>query len=110
MQSASQRNIMISYRKLRRSANVVRGLPVEKAFTALSLASDKGSKILLKKLIEVVANYRQKSDDLTGVYVSSIEVDEGPVLKRFKPRAQGRIYKRMKRSSHLKITLDQKVS
>jgi large subunit ribosomal protein L22 len=66
------------------------------------------SKIVLKKLIEATSNAQQKYsiDDASQMIVSRAFVDEGPVYRRFKTRAQGRIYKRKKQTSHLTIVVE----
>jgi large subunit ribosomal protein L22 len=66
----------------------------------------RASEIVLKKLIEAVANAKdQYGVSPDTLKVSSVFVDEGPTMRRFKPRAQGRIYQRLRRSSHITLTV-----
>ena len=102
--SAKQRFIPISPRKVRRVINVIRGESVLSAYRMLRVMPHPCAKIVLNKLIEAVNNASQKdgiSPEL--LFVSSVFADEGPVYKRFKPRAQGRIYKRLKKTTHISI-------
>ncbi len=102
--SAKQRNIMMSARKLRRVINEVRGKRVTDAYKILRLMPYKAADVVLKKLIDAIHNAKVKfgarPEDLV---ISQIMADGGKTLMRFKPRAQGRVYKRRKRMSHLSV-------
>lgn len=101
--------VRISPRKVRLVMDQVRGKKVEEALKTLSFAPQKGSEILLKLLNSAVANAQQGHDaDVDKLYIKSIYADEGPVLKRFRPRAQGRASRILKRTSHLTIVLNEK--
>jgi large subunit ribosomal protein L22 len=104
---ARQTYIIMSPRKLRRVVNVIRGKRVPEAYEILRLMPYEAARIVLKKLIEVSHNARVKFgvDDFQALVINSIMVDEGPAYRRFKPRAQGRIYKREKPTSHLSIAV-----
>jgi large subunit ribosomal protein L22 len=109
--SARQRNIMMSPRKVRRVINMIRDKNVPEAYAILRSTPFKASEVVLKKLLEAVANANQQYGVTPdGLVVSQVFADEGPVQKRFKPRAQGRIYQRLKKSTHLTITVKQVVS
>ena len=106
---AGTRFIRISPRKLRLVADLVRGQNVGKAITTMKFTPKRGSKILYKTLMSAVANAEQKGTlDVDNLYVKKITVDEGPMLKRFLPRAQGRATTVRKRMSHLNIVLDER--
>lgn len=104
--SAKQRNIMMSPRKLRRVINEVRGKRVIDAYRMLRLMPYRAADVVLKKLIEAMHNARvqfgARPEDLV---ISQITADGGKTLMRFKPRAQGRVYKRRKRTAHLQLQL-----
>lgn len=105
--SAVARYVRISPRKVRLVMNEIRGIKVEEAINKLSFASQKGAAILLKLLNSAVANAQQKDNvDVDRLYVKRIYADEGPVLKRIRPRASGRATRIIKRTSHLTVILN----
>jgi large subunit ribosomal protein L22 len=107
--SAVARYVRISPRKIRLVMDQVRGKSVEEALNMLSFAPQKGANIVRKLINSAVANAQQNSDiDVDNLYINKIFADEGPVLKRFRPRAMGRATRILKRTSHLTIILDAK--
>jgi len=107
--TAKQTYIIMSPRKLRRVVNKIRGKRVTQAHHILQLMPYTAARVVLKKLREAMFNAQVKYNvtDANQLVVSEVFVDEGPAYKRFKPRAQGRIYRREKPTSH--ITLKVKV-
>ena len=108
---ARQTYILMSHRKLRRVANEVRGKSVMDAFNMLSLMPYRAAKVLLKKLVEATSN----ANVLYGVnpnelFIDQLLIDEGPAYRRFKPRAQGRIYRREKPTAHVTLRVKVKQS
>ncbi len=103
---ASARYVRIAPRKARLIADQVRGLHIEKA-RALLQFSPRGAAEDIQKLIESAAANAENNHDLIGdeMRVSSITVDEGPTLKRYRPRAQGRATPIHKRTSHIAVAL-----
>jgi ribosomal protein L22 len=103
---ASARYVRIAPRKARLIADQVRGLHIEKA-RALLQFSPRGAAQDIHKLIDSAAANAENNHDLIGdeMRVSSITVDEGPTLKRFRPRAQGRATPIHKRTSHIAVAL-----
>jgi large subunit ribosomal protein L22 len=106
---ASLKNYRRSARKVRELARVLRGMEIDKAVSQL-LVWDKGScKDLLNLLKSAVANaennFKLKEDNL---YISEIKVNEGPTLKRWRPRAHGRAAQILKRTCHVELTLDER--
>lgn len=99
----------VGAQKARLVADVVRGKDVSEALKALTYMNKK-SAVMIKKLIEsAVANADyKKTMDLDKLYVQTIYVDKGPVLKRFRPRAQGRAYGVRKQTSHINVVLGEK--
>lgn len=107
--SAVARYVRISPRKVRLVMNQIRGKRVEEAINMLSFASQKGAGILLKLINSAVSNAQQNSEiDVDNLYIKTIFADEGPVLKRFRPRASGRATRILKRTSHLTVILNEK--
>ncbi|MBW1704640.1 MAG: 50S ribosomal protein L22 [Deltaproteobacteria bacterium] len=106
--SAVAKFVRISPRKIRLIMDQVRGKKVEEALNMLSFAPQKGALILKKLINSAVANAEQNSGvDVDALLVKRVYADEGPTLKRFRPRAQGRATKIRKRSSHLTVVLDE---
>ncbi len=105
-----QKFILMSHRKLRRVVNEIRGKNAIEAVHILRFMPYFASNVVLKNLQAAISNAQQKYGDLASperLYVSAVMVDEGPAYKRFRPRAQGRIYKIEKPTAHL--TLEVKV-
>ena len=103
---ASARYVRIAPRKARLIADQVRGLHIEKA-RALLQFSPRGAAQDIHKLIDSAAANAENNHDLIGdeMRVSSITVDEGPTLRRFRPRAMGRATPINKRTSHIAVAL-----
>jgi large subunit ribosomal protein L22 len=110
--TAKLRLARISPRKVRLTAGLVRGRDVGEAIEILTF-SRKKSAGMLKKLIEsAVANaeFKAKQDnqrlDIDDLVVSTVLVDQGPTLRRFRPRVRGMATKILKRTSHITVVLD----
>jgi len=105
---AAARFVRISPRKVRLIMDQIRGKKIENALNMLSFAPQRGAGILLKLINSAVANAEQNSEiDVDTLYIKRIYADEGPTLKRFRPRALGRATNIRKRSSHLTVILDE---
>jgi large subunit ribosomal protein L22 len=106
---ASLKYARVGAQKARLVADLVRAKNVNSALKALML-TDKKTAALIRKLIQsAVANAKQKNvSDLDKLYVKTICVDAGPVLKRYTPRAQGRATEIRKKTSHINLTLDER--
>lgn len=106
---AEAKFVRISPRKVRLVMDQIRGKRVEEALGLLSFAPQKGARILKKVLDSAVANAEQRGGvDVDTLYVKRVYANEGPTLKRFRPRALGRATRIRKRTSHLTIILDSK--
>ena len=106
---AVARYVRISPQKVRLVMAQVRGKKVEDALGLLTFAPQKGARILKKLVDSAVANAQENADmDVDNLYISKIYADEGPTLKRWRPRALGRASKILKRTSHLTVVLDEK--
>ena len=99
----------VGAQKARLVADIVRGKDVSEAIKTLTVLNKKTAS-MIKKLIEsAVANADyKKTMDLDKLYVKSIWIDQGPVLKRWRPRAQGRAYGIRKKTSHINVVLDER--
>jgi large subunit ribosomal protein L22 len=98
--------VRISPTKVRKVARAIKGKPVEDALNLLSYMPQRSAKILVKVIRSAVANADQNPDvDVDSLSISSIAVDQGPSLKRFRPRAMGRATRILKRTSHITIEL-----
>jgi len=100
--------IRISPQKARLVADVVRGQDVETAITTLRFMPKKAARILRKVLESAVANAEQtETIDVDSLYVKEIQINGGPMLKRFRPRAMGRATRILKRTSHITVVVDE---
>ena len=96
----------ISPMKARRVVDLVRGLPVDEALTLLQFAPQAASETVYKVLESAVANAESTEDlDRGDLVVSVAMVDEGPTMKRWRPRAQGRATRINKRTSHITLAV-----
>jgi large subunit ribosomal protein L22 len=88
---------------------MVRGKGVQEALNILRFSPQKAAGIVYQLVGSAVANAEQKGvADVDRLYIKSIAVDQGPVLKRFMPRAQGRATRIRKPTSHITVVLNEK--
>jgi large subunit ribosomal protein L22 len=105
---ALARQIRISPQKARLVADLIRGKRVDSALNTLRFMPKKGARILRKVIESALANASQnEAIDVDTLYVKTIFIDGGPMLKRIMPRAQGRASRILKRSSHITVVLDE---
>jgi large subunit ribosomal protein L22 len=103
---AKARYIRVTPRKARRVVDLIRGLPADEAQAILDFAPQAASDPVGKVLASAVANAEQIGGRDRGMlWVRRAWVDEGPTLKRFRPRAQGRGYQILKRTSHITVVV-----
>jgi len=97
----------MSASKARLVANEIRGYPFPEAIDTLKAIPRKASGLILKTLYSAGANAKYASPDLRedDLYIKKIVIDEGPTLKRYRPRARGRATRIRKRTSHIEIVL-----
>ncbi len=107
---ARLRNYPTSPRKMRLLADLIRGMEVENALNTLKFSTKDPSVPLEKLLLSAVANWRVKNEGVdvaeANLYVKTIFVDGGRVLKRMRPAPQGRAYRVRKRSNHVTLMVD----
>jgi large subunit ribosomal protein L22 len=108
---ARLRGIRVTPQKARRVVALVRGKNVNEALAILKFAPQGASEPIYKLVASAAANARVKADkentflNEDDLFISSIFVDEGTTLKRFQPRAQGRAFKILKRTSHITVVV-----
>jgi large subunit ribosomal protein L22 len=104
---AIARHVHVSPMKARRVVNLVRGLPAKEALTVLKFAPQAASEPVYKVLASAIANAENNERlDPDLLLVAEAFVDEGPTLKRFRPRAQGRAFRIRKRTCHITIVVE----
>ncbi|MFZ2502366.1 MAG: 50S ribosomal protein L22 [Nocardioides sp.] len=103
---ASARNVRITPMKARRVVDMVRGMPVEEASALLAFAPQSAAETVGKVLASAVANAQTTEGlDVSDLVVATAMVDEGPTMKRWRPRAQGRATRILKRTSHITLVV-----
>ena len=102
---AKARYVRVTPRKARRVVDLIRGMPADEAQAVLAFAPQSASGPVGKVLASAIANASgsDRRSDRGSLVVSRAWVDEGPMLKRFRPRAQGRAYRVNKRTSHITV-------
>ncbi|RLA08605.1 MAG: 50S ribosomal protein L22 [Gammaproteobacteria bacterium] len=107
--TAIYRHARISAQKMRLVADQVRGKTVESALNILGFSNKKSAVLVKKTLNSAIANAEHNEGaDIDELVVETIFVNEGPTMKRMRPRAKGRGNKILKRTSHLSVTVVQK--
>ena len=107
--SALLRYARIAPRKVRVVAKLIRGKPVDEAINTLMFTSRSPAQLLKKLLISAIANAEDKSKgsvDTDNLKVKEVVVDQGPTLKRWRPGAMGGATRINKRTSHIRVVLD----
>jgi large subunit ribosomal protein L22 len=106
--AARLRYARISAQKCRLVADQVRGLPVGKALNILQFSNKKAAALVKKALESAIANAEHNEGlDIDELKVSTIYVDEGPVMKRFRARAKGRVNQILKRTCHITVKVSE---
>jgi large subunit ribosomal protein L22 len=108
---AKARFVRVTPQKARRVVDLIRGRQAGEAIAVLEFAPQSASEPVLKVVQSAIANARVKAGiasepfDERLLVVQEAYVDEGPTLKRFRPRAQGRAYRIRKRTSHITVVV-----
>ena len=108
---AQARYVRVTPQKARRVVDLIRGQQATQATAVLQFAPQAASDPIRKVLESAIANARVKADkaseafDERDLVVQAAYVDEGPTMKRFRPRAQGRAYRIKKRTSHITVVV-----
>lgn len=115
---AIARGVRISARKVRLVVDQIRGKPVNEAYATLRFSKKRAAEPVGKTLRSAVANAQERSQDqddggvldMDDLFVREAYVDEGPTLRRWRARAQGRASPIRKRTSHITVVVDQRDS
>lgn len=103
------KNVPSSPRKMRYVADMVRGMEVFKALGVLKFSNKEASSKVEKLLLSALSNWEQKNErkaESGELFIKTISVDEGTMLKRLRPAPQGRGHRIRKRSNHVTIVID----
>ena len=101
--------VRISPKKVRQVINLIRNKPVNEALLILRFLPKKAARIVEKVLKSAIANAENNFEmDVDRLYVHRIFVDQGPTLKRIRPRAMGRAFLIRKRTSHITVVVKEK--
>ena len=109
MYFAKLQNVPTSPRKMRLVADMIRGMEVNRALGVLKFSSKEASARVEKLLRSAIANWEQKNErkaETGELYIKTISVDGGTMLKRLRTAPQGRGYRIRKRSNHVTIVVD----
>jgi len=113
---AQARHVSVTPMKARRVVDLIRGMRAEQALAVLKFAPQSASEPVYKVVASAVSNARFTAErdsrrlDVEDLVVSEAYVDEGPTLKRFRPRAQGRAFRVRKRTSHITVVVSPRPS
>lgn len=112
---AKLNNIPTSPRKMRLVVDAIRGKQVNKALAMLKYMPQAGAVRVEKLLLSAIANWQEKHGETlkledADLFVKTIMVDGGPMLKRLRPAPQGRGYRIRKRSNHITLVVGSKAS
>ena len=104
---AKASHVRVTPMKARRVIDLIRDMPAQQALSVLKFAPQAASEPVAKVLASAIANAEHNFQlDPETLVVSRAYVDEGPTLKRFRPRAQGRAFRINKRTSHITIEVE----
>ncbi|MBR6250405.1 MAG: 50S ribosomal protein L22 [Bacteroidales bacterium] len=111
---ASLRNVPTSPRKMRLVVDMIRGKEVNLALDLLKFYTKEAAGRVEKLLLSAIDNWKQKNEganvDEANLYVKTVYVDSARILKRLRPAPQGRAHRIRKRSNHVTLYVDSKVS
>lgn len=103
------RNVPTSPRKMRYVVDMVRGMEVFKALGVLKFSNKAVAQRIEKLLLSAISNWEQKNErkaETGELYIKTISVDGGSMLKRLRPAPQGRGHRIRKRSNHVTLVVD----
>ncbi len=105
---AKLRYLRISPRKSRLVVDLIRGKSVDEAINILTFTKRAASEPVRKLIESAISNAEEQEANVDRLFVSEIYVDEGPTLRRFRPRAMGRATRINKRTSHITCVLSER--
>ncbi|ACL03607.1 50S ribosomal protein L22 [Desulfatibacillum aliphaticivorans] len=104
---ATAKYMRVSPQKVRKVADAVKGKPVEAGLNVLQFMPQKSAAMIAKVIRSAVANAEVGGVDVDDLVIKGVIADQGPTLKRFRARAQGRGARILKRTSHITVVLEQ---
>ncbi len=108
---AQAKYVRMTPMKCRRVIDLVRGMPVDEALDILRFDVHSASEPIYKVVASAVANAENNQKlDRRDLVIAQAYVDEGPTLKRFRPRAQGRAFRIRKRTSHITVVVQSQIA
>ena len=109
MEAVSKMDIRQSAKKVRHVLDEVKNLKVNDALTKLRFTNKKSAKFIHQTIASALSNLMQKEDsfDVDRIYIKKAFVDNGPTMKRFRPRARGRMGKITKPACHITVVVDE---
>ena len=114
MYFATLRNCPTSPRKMRLIADMVRGMKVEHALHVLKHSPQDAAGRMYKLLLSTLANWQAKNEGVriedTSLYIKEVAVDGARQLKRIRPAPQGRAHRIRKRSNHVTLLIDNRIT
>ena len=105
---AIHRHVRIAPRKARLVATMIRGNRIDVALTALQFSNKRAAWYFKSVLKSAIANAEEGDADVTTLVVTESRVDEGPMIKRWRPKDRGRAHPIQKKTSHLYITVGER--
>jgi len=107
--TASARHVRIAPRKARMVIDLIRGEPIVDALAILQFTQKRAAPLIAKVVESALSNVKDSDDldwEIDDLQVAEAYVNEGPTLKRFKPRAMGRATTILKKTSHINVALE----
>jgi large subunit ribosomal protein L22 len=106
--SAKHRFARIAERKARLVADLIQGMPCDKAVQTLRYTNKRAAFFVKRVLESAMANANENEAAMSRLFVSEARVDSGPIIKRFKPKDRGRAHSIHKRTSHIVVSVDER--
>ena len=104
---ATHKYARISARKVRLIVDMIRGLEVDDALNVLRFTPNRAAGMISKVLSSAIANANEAEASVEELFVSEARVDEGPTIKRFRPKDRGRAHSIRKRTSHIIVAVEE---
>ncbi len=104
---ATHKFARISARKARLIADVIRGRDAQDAVNTLKFMPHRAATMISKVLTSAIANANEAEADVEQLFVSTVQVNEGPTIKRWRPKDRGRAFTIRKRTSHITVAVEQ---
>ncbi len=104
---ASHRFARVTPRKARLVADLIRGRHVNEALDILKFTKKRSSEMVSKVLRSAIANADEQEADVDALYVQDVRINEGPRIKRWRPKDRGRAHPFVRRTSHIFVAVEQ---